>query len=73
MSASPSRAPSNSRAEGNPAKGHRFRGRVTQPSHNYDRLRVIVRYGGELLVDLVITLPAPPTWPDDEQGIGGGR
>lgn len=63
MSATPAPAPSNPHAKGNPAEGHRFGGRV----------RVIVRYCGELLVDLVITLPAPPTWPDDEQGIGGGR
>ncbi len=63
MSATPAPAPSNPHAKGNPAKGHRF-GR---------RVRVIVRYCGDLLVDLVITLPAPPTWPDDEQGIGGGR
>lgn len=73
MSPTPSPDPSNPRAKGNPAEGYRFGGRAPQPSQSDDCVRIIVRYCGELLVDLIIRLPAPPPWPDGEQGIGGGR
>jgi hypothetical protein len=73
MNAIPSPGSSNLRAKCNTAGGRGLCDREPQASHSYYRVRVMVRYCGELLVDLVIRLPAAPPWSDDEQGIGGGR